>query len=1255
MPTLSSHHRIWLLRFVLVALAYFAGGRIGLSVPYVGSHITLIWPPTGIALAALLRWELSLWPAVWVGAFAVNLTIGSSPELAFALACGNTLGPWLAARWLRAHQVDSGIARRYDLVRYLAVGVLGGMAVNATNGITQLWLAGIVPGNAVPAAWLTWWLGDAMGALVLGIPLLTARRGNWQPLFSGRRRVELLSVLGLTLTAGAVVFEGNAIHSTTPLLYLPFLLLCWLAIRGSAGLASTAALLLSAEAVWATAQGIGPFQASDLHQSLATLWGYMATATIITVLITVLIGETSANERRLRQIFETNHAIKLIVRPGDHRIVDANEAASAFYGHSLARLRTLRIDDIATEPQPFGADVLARLESESGWHLRTRHRLASGEVRDVEVYAGPVGSGADLRIYAIVHDITERSLAEQELRKFKFFNDNASDAYILIDEDARIHYVNRATCDLLGYTEAELLQLTIPDIDPHYDVARVRAHFNSAKQGRVPPFESEHQRRDGSRFPVEVTSTALQVDGRWMAFTAARDITLRKRVENELRKFRFISDNANDANFLLNPDGRFLYVNALACERLGYSEAELLQMSVPDIDPTYGTPCSRPWTQRPGDRPAPFETLHRCRDGRTIPVEITLTSVEFQGERLRFATARDITDRKRIEAAERRQRESLARLNEVSALSHLPLDEQLRRALAIVAAQLELPCGIVSRVQEGTYTVQAHVAPGEDLRDGQTFLLGDTYCDITLREHRVVAIANMGESRYLSHPCYRNFGLEAYIGAVVHVGGAVYGTVNFSAAQAYAREFDDADREFVELLARWVGSAIEADIARRQLAASEARLQTIIDTEPECVSLRTPDGRVLEMNAAGLALVEADSVEALNAVGLPQLVAPAYREAFAALGRRVSAGESATLEFEIVGLRGSRRWIDAHATALRDASGEVTAILSVARDVTQRRDSEAQLRLAATVFTHAHEGIAICDAERRIVDVNPTFCEITGYSRQEAIGASLALLNSGEDRQALSPDMWQTVARRGHWEGELWNLRKDGTEYAQRLTISAVYDAGGTPTHYIGTFSDITFVKRQQEQLEHLAHYDPLTGLPNRSLLADRLQLALAQARREESAVAVCYLDLDGFKAVNDELGHQAGDLLLVEIGRRLKDCVRAGDTVARLGGDEFVLLLLDVAGQEECIQAVSRVLAAIARPVTIAGEYRSVSASIGIALFPDDDDEPEVLLRHADQAMYLAKQRGKNCYQWHHARAGHAHAGTGLDHRTAADLHNAN
>ena len=293
------------------------------------------------------------------------------------------------------------------------------------------------------------------------------------------------------------------------------------------------------------------------------------------------------------------------------------------------------------------------------------------------------------------------------------------------------------------------------------------------------------------------------------------------------------------------------------------------------------------------------------------------------------------------------------------------------------------------------------------------------------------------------------------------------------------------------------------------------------------------------------------------------------------------------------------RQISRHALPLRQADGTTLpaetrfvhgswngqpALIGVARDIRQQIEAEARQRLAASVFENAHEGIMITDPEGIILEVNQTFSDLTGYTREEVIGQNPALLKSGHQGNEFYADMWRSIQSDGFWRGEVWNRKKHGEVYAELLTISAVRTSTGQISHYVGIFSDITLMKENQARLERMAHFDALTQLPNRILLADRLHQARAVADRNGRLLAVCYADLDQFKPVNDEFGHAVGDQLLIDVAQRLKGCIRAGDTVARFGGDEFALLLTDLADVNECDRAVSRLISHLAAPFRIGG-----------------------------------------------------------------------
>ncbi|MGI9134094.1 MAG: EAL domain-containing protein, partial [Rhodoferax sp.] len=278
---------------------------------------------------------------------------------------------------------------------------------------------------------------------------------------------------------------------------------------------------------------------------------------------------------------------------------------------------------------------------------------------------------------------------------------------------------------------------------------------------------------------------------------------------------------------------------------------------------------------------------------------------------------------------------------------------------------------------------------------------------------------------------------------------------------------------------------------------------------------------------------------------------------------------------------------------------------------------------------NSYEGIIIADANKQIVDVNPAFTRITGYTQQEIVGQTPKVLSSGRHDHDFYAAMWASVAEHDFWQGEICNRRKSGELYTEMLSLSVVRDKGGAVQHYIGVFSDISLLKSHEEELYRIAHYDTLTGIPNRRLLSDRMAQALARARRSRRLVAVCYLDLDGFKAVNDRFGHAGGDRVLVSTTERLKSVLRTDDTLARLGGDEFVLLLTDLQQVQECHVALERVLRVLKEPLEVDGTVINVSASLGVTLYPADDVDADTLLRHADQAMYLAKEAGKNTYHF--------------------------
>ncbi|NEX22526.1 EAL domain-containing protein [Thiorhodococcus mannitoliphagus] len=330
----------------------------------------------------------------------------------------------------------------------------------------------------------------------------------------------------------------------------------------------------------------------------------------------------------------------------------------------------------------------------------------------------------------------------------------------------------------------------------------------------------------------------------------------------------------------------------------------------------------------------------------------------------------------------------------------------------------------------------------------------------------------------------------------------------------------------------------------------------------------------------------------------------------------------------VMPLRGVELYLALDARSIRDADGRVIAVVETLRDQTARRRAETKLQLVASVFEGSQEGILITDPEQRILDVNLAFTRMTGYSRDEVLGKTPAILRSGLQDARFYRQMWRQLAEKGHWQGEIWNRRKSGEVFPETLHINAVHDERGAVSHYIGMFIDISDLKTTQQRLVNLSHYDELTNLPNRVLLARRLHEAMERASGFDRLVAICSLDLDDFKQINDRYGHETGNRLLVEVANRLRSTIGPSDVAGRLGGDEFVLLLTDLDSADGLEEMLARIFTQVTRSCYIDDAEISVSASIGVTLYPLDDSDPDTLLRHADHAMYQSKQLGRNRYQ---------------------------
>jgi len=416
----------------------------------------------------------------------------------------------------------------------------------------------------------------------------------------------------------------------------------------------------------------------------------------------------------------------------------------------------------------------------------------------------------------------------------------------------------------------------------------------------------------------------------------------------------------------------------------------------------------------------------------------------------------------------------------------------------------------------------------------------------------------------------------------------------------------------------------ERRLFEETLRDSESRHRKFIEDLPLGVVI-TQKGIIKFTNVA-LQKLMGFSAEELNGKPFQPFIVEEDRSWLTELHQRRMSGESVSAAYECRFITKSnevRLWrLETHTV-----NWDGPAAMALVSDNTDAMRAEAELRLAASVFAQASEAIVISNADSQIIAVNDSFERLTGYTAEDVLGRNPNLLISTQHDADFYAGQWRALDEHGQWQGELWNLRKDGSLYAVRESISRIVDAKGAVSHYVTLFSDITDAKLQQQQLENLAHYDFLTSLPNRVLLADRLQQAMIEHQLQGQTLAVIYLDLDGFKPINDRYGHNIGDQLLIALAQRMQGALREGDTLSRIGGDEFVAVLTNLEHQQDCKPILDRLLLAAAESVSVDDLVLGVSASIGVTFYPQDNSEADLLLRHADQAMYQAKQMGKNRY----------------------------
>ncbi len=415
----------------------------------------------------------------------------------------------------------------------------------------------------------------------------------------------------------------------------------------------------------------------------------------------------------------------------------------------------------------------------------------------------------------------------------------------------------------------------------------------------------------------------------------------------------------------------------------------------------------------------------------------------------------------------------------------------------------------------------------------------------------------------------------------------------------------------------------------------EESFATLIDASPDCIIFKNGEGRWLAANRTALDTFGLNNTEwqGKTDMELAGIMPITYRSSFEACTHSDALAWQQKLpsrHFETVCLNdGSKRIFDTVKSPLYNKDGSRNLLVVFGHDVTEILNAVESRRVTEQVLANSNEAILITDTNNKIVSINRAFSELTGYSEEEVLGKNPSILTSAHHDAAFFHDMWLLLSTEGKWQGEIYNRKKSGEVYRQILNISTVNSRDGIVSNYIANYSYPETLNKVNEEIGFLAYHDPLTRLPNRLLLLDRFNHAIASAQREGSLIAIFFIDLDKFKYVNDTLGHEAGDHLLTSVAQRLEQCVRKADTVSRYGGDEFVVLLTDIHTEESIVQVAQKIVDEMAKPVAIGTIQIATRVSVGIAVYPNDGHEINALLRMADVSMYRAKNAGRSNFRF--------------------------
>lgn len=922
-----------------------------------------------------------------------------------------------------------------------------------------------------------------------------------------------------------------------------------------------------------------------------------------------------------------------------------NRAAENIFGYRAEEIVGQNISQLMPSPyrEAHGGHLRTYLDGR-GAKVIGKKRLMTGQRKDgtnfpLEIAVSETRVGNQRIFTSVVHDISEYKATEAALAQSKelmeriFCSIHSLIAYL--DRDFSFIRVNCGYAEANGHTADFFTGKNHFALYPDAENEAIFRHVvETGEPYRAYAKRVEYPARgvtywDWTLHPIKDANGRVE-----NLLLTLLDVTQRELAEQErlraVARFHTLFENASDAIFIHDLQGRFLEVNQVACDALGYSREELLKLTPCQIDtPEFAARVNERIDEIRAQGAAVFESAHVRRDGTVIPVEISSRLIEeYGGQQAILSTARDLTVRKRMDAALRENEENTRAL----------LDAINESALLLAA--------------DGT-VLDINRTGAERFQQTPESMAGNNFLDflppelVESRRQRLETVVTTGLSVHFE---------EARAGHLfdisLHPVRDSQGSIQRIAV--YSQDITETRRlQGIEELLHAVDEHILQGVSLDELITFICdQVVRLFDLRLAWIGEKKSDGSVALLAGAGPATEYQDelirtgvrwddsptgrgSTGSAIRLGKTQVIDPCSSACapWCEAARRHSIAGVCGIPLVIRGeIFGAITLYTARAEDFRDAQllrtlDNIAARVSVALEASFDHE---QLRLLGTALATASNAVFITDRKGIIQWVNDAFIRLSGYTAQEIIGNSPRLLKSGSHDKAYYEQLWGTILSGRSYSGETTERRKDGSLYTVRQTITPVRDRNGEISHFISMHEDISEQLAAQARIEYMAHFDALTGLPNRSLFFDRLSQAIALSKRSSEHIALLFLDLDRFKPVNDTYGHAVGDLLLKAVAERLLACVRESDTVARIAGDEFTVTLHQIADRASAAHAAEKIVKSLSEPFMLNQHRIQIGVSIGIALYPGDSQNEQELVKLADAAMYDAKNKSRNTYRFY-------------------------